>query len=281
MIKAYSESRNRCYLHPHRLAEQKCERCKTPLCAECTRDYRGQHLCEHCVEEIELAEAMKPTLASRVRDFFRSVRNTAIVLAVFGLILAGVFLIFRPFLNQPLTPEEFARMRYAVSGSFQTPEGINVNSTVLGAKVVAVTSERPGYDVKHLINEYTGEDYPGWRSATATFPQDVVVEHDQMAPVSKVILYQQAKEPRDTWAKDVEIDVSTEGPDRGFVKVGQWRLEQVAGPQRFTFPPTPSKWIRLRILSNYGSADYTSLDEFDAYVVTQSPYALPTESPTG
>lgn len=275
MLKAYSDARNRCYLHPHRLAELKCERCKTGLCSECAREYRGQRLCEHCVEELEYIEASKPTLASRVRDFFTSLRNTVLVVIVIALVGGGIFYLFRGFLNQPITPEEMARFRYAASGSFQTPEGINVNSTVLGAKIVSYSSQRPGFEVTHVINEYTGVEYPGWRSADASFPQDIVIEHDQITSVSKFIFTQQGNEPPATWVKDVEVDGSTEGADRGFTRIGQWRLEQVAGSQKLTFPPVNAKWLRLRVLSNYGSSDYTSLSEFDAYVVSQNPLAAP------
>ena len=282
MLKAYSDSRNRCYIHPHRVAELKCARCKTGLCAECSREYRGERLCERCVSELKLIEASKLTFSDRVRLFFRSLRNTLITIAVIAVVCGGVFYLFRGLMNQPITPEELARFRYAAAGSFQTPEGINVNSTVLGAKVVSFSSQRPGYEASHLINEYAGPEYPGWRSANATFPQNIVVEHQNAAVIQKVILTQQPNEPRSTWVKTFEIDVSTKGPNQGFKKVGEWTLKQKSGPQIFTFPPVPSKWIRLRILSNDGSTTYTSLAEFDAYVVPQNSFGspAPATSPT-
>lgn len=283
MLKAYSESRNRCYLHPHRPADQKCERCKTGLCDECIHEYRGQRLCQHCVEELDFIEASKPTFADRVRGFFRSLRNTLIVIAVIAVLCGGIFYLFRDLMNQPITPEMMARFRYAASGTFDTPEGVNVNSTVLGAHLVAFTSQRPGYEATHVINEYVGTSYPGWRSASATYPQDIVVEQQNVSAISKVILTQQPDEPHDTWAKDFEIQASTEGPDRGFVTIGRWQMRQIEGPQRFTFAATQSKWLRLRILSNYGSSTYTSLGEFDAYVVRNNPFGpqfTPEVSPT-
>ena len=133
-------------------------------------------------------EASKPTFADTIRDSLVNFRNGAVVVAILVLIGAGVLYLFRGLLSQPITPEEFARFRYAASGSFQTPEGINENSSVLGAKIVVYTSDRPGFEVKHLINEYLSEDYPGWRSATAAFPQDVVVQHDQATTISKVLV---------------------------------------------------------------------------------------------
>jgi hypothetical protein len=242
-----------------------------PLCGDCAQTYGGQKLCAHCVEELELIEASKPTLADRVRGLFTSLRNAVIFGVVLAAVLGGLFLVFRPLLNQPITPEEMARFRYAAGGSFQTPEGINANSTVLGAKVVSSTSQRPGYEAFHLINEYVGDAYPGWRSASATFPQDIVVQVGQESAVSKVILNQQPGEPAATDAKLVEVDASTTGPDGGWVVLGKWQLQPTLGNQKFTFAPTQAKYLRLRILSNEGSTDYTSLAEFDAYVVPQSP----------
>ncbi|HLH74564.1 MAG TPA: discoidin domain-containing protein [Chloroflexota bacterium] len=273
MLKAYANARDRCYIHPHRPAEVKCERCKIGLCDECAREYQGQKLCERCVGEILLIEAGKLTFADRVRLFFRSLRNTVIAVAVLAIICGGIFYAFHNLLNQPITPEELARFRYAAAGSFQTPEGINVNSTVLGAQIVSFTSQRTGYEATHLINEYAGPDFPGWRSSNATFPQDIVVAQQNLSTIQKVILTQQPGEPPSTMVKDFEVDASTTGPDSGFVKIGEWQLQQTDGPQRFTFPPTQEKWLRLRILSNYGSQDYTSLAEFDAYVVPQNPGA--------
>ena len=265
MLKSASEARYRCNLHPHRLAEKQCERCRTGLCTDCLRTYRGQILCEHCADELEQAFLSIPTFKERILAQLITFRNAMIVVLGVAIVAGGAFFLLRPLMNQPISPEEFARFRYAASGGFTTPEGVNANSTVLGAMVVSFTSDRPGFEVKHVINEYTGPDYPGWRSSTATFPQDIVVQHDQITTVSKVILNAQTNEPMATWVKHFEVAVSNDGPDRGFVTVGQWDMAQTAGLQRFIFPTTESKWIRLRILSNYGSSDYTSMNEFDAY----------------
>ncbi len=276
MLKMYADARNRCYLHPHRAAALKCDRCKTGLCSECVREYQGQHLCENCLNELELAEASKPTLGDRVRGSLITFRNAVIVVGIVVAVCGGVFYALRGTLNQPITPEQLARFRYAASGSFQTAEGTNVNSTVLGAQVVSFTSQQVGFEAFHLINEYVGDGYPGWRSADATFPQEVVVQSQGLTAVSKVILTQQPGEPTDTLVRDFEVDVSTQDPNPTWVIVGHWQAQQIGGLQRFTFPGAPTKLIRLRILSNYGSTQYTSLGEFDAYAVAASPGPQPT-----
>ena len=280
MMKASSEARNRCYLHPHRVLLTRCERCRTGLCADCIRTYHGQTLCQNCADEVELAFISIPTFRERVLQQLTSFRNAMVVVGIVALVSAGAFFLLRPLMNQPISPEEFARFRYAASGGFQTPEGVNANSTVLGAKIVFTTSERPGFEAKHVINEYTGPDYPGWRSATAIFPQDIIVSHDQITTVAKVVLYPQANEPPATRVRHFEIAVSNDGPDRGFTTIGAWDAENTAELRRFTFPATESKWIRLRILSNYGSTDYTSLNEFDAFSTPNNPLAAPTDTPS-
>lgn len=274
MVRAAADARNRCYVHPHREAEVKCERCRAPLCADCVQTLGGQNLCGRCVEELAFIESSKPTFAQRVREFFTSLRNGVIFAAVLVAILGGLFLVFRPLLDKPITPEEMARFRYAAAGGFQTPEGINVNSTVLGAKVVSFTSQRAQFEAFHLINEYVGDAYPGWRSESAAFPQDIVVQVSQASGVSKVILSQQPGEPAETDARLVEVDASPQSATGGWVTLGRWELKDTLGPQKFTFEPASAKYLRLRILSNYGSHDYTSLAEFDAYVVPQT--GLPT-----
>jgi hypothetical protein len=94
-----------------------------------------------------------------------------------------------------------------------------------------------------------------------------------------VILTQQPNEPTATRVKDFAVAVSTVGPDTGFTTVGQFEAQSTDGPQRFLFSAAPTRWIRLTILSNYGSPDYTSLGEFDAFVVPPGTNPIP-QTPT-
>ena len=118
-----------------------------------------------------------------------------------------------------------------------------------------------------MINESTGPGIPAWRSATANFPQEIVVALNEPANVQKTMLVDNPAEPPATYVRHFELLVSSFGPDRGFVSVGAFEAQQNADPQRFEFKPKSGQWIMLRVLDNYGSPAYTSLDEFDAYVV--------------
>lgn len=283
MLRAHLDARKRCYNHPHRETTLTCERCKTAFCEECLIEHDGARVCATCLRELEEAKAAELTFKERVLQSLRSL-GTGLIVAVVAIgVLGGLFFALRGLFDRPITPEELARFRYAVAGSFETDEGINVSSTVLGAKVVSWTSAAEGFPAKQLINEYFGPNVPPWRSADATFPQEIVVEFQDTSAVQKVNLVNSVSEPPETYVKDFEVLLSTEGPDRGFTSVGRFRMEQNSELQRFEFKPTPGRWIMLRILSNYGSQQYTSLDEFDSYVVPVNPakgQQTPASSPT-
>ena len=276
------EARKRCYNHPHRETDLVCGRCRTAYCADClgVSGDDGARLCATCAREVEAAEAAKLTFAQRLLVELRSFgRGLAVALAL-ALVLGGIFFAFKDTFDRPLTPEELARFRYAVSGTFETDEGVNLNSTVVGSAVVAATSEAEGYPAKQVINEFTNESIVAWRSADGTLPQSITTEFSQRGAPEKVTLQNHPNEPPDTWPKEFEILISTEGPDSGFVSVGRFTAAQTTELQRFTFPRTVGQWMTLRILSNYGSTEYTSLDEFGAYNVPVDPFGTSRATPT-
>ncbi len=274
-MRVHLETKKRCYNHPHRETQLACERCRASYCASCLQAYDGQQLCANCVRELEDAKAAIPTPRQRVEAFGQKLKVTAIVLVAVGLVGFGLFQVYRSSFERPLSPEELARMRYALAGTFQTSEGINVNSTVLGSKIVSVTSADPAHPAESLIDEYTGPGAPAWRSTSAAFPQNVVVGLGDLSSVQKVIFTNNSSEPADTYPKEVEVLVSTQGPDKGFTSVGTFQLTQTTDPQKFTFTSVQGTFIELRILSNFGSTAYTSLDEFDAYNVPNNPTVQP------
>ena len=278
MARIHVEAKKRCYNHPHRPTETLCERCKLSLCNECVVEYEGARLCASCQRELADLKALTPTFGERVRESFRSFTTSLIVVGVLGVIVVGMFFIVRPYIDKPLTPEELARFRYAAGGSFETPDGVNVLSTVLEGTVVSASSEAEGHVARNLINEYAGDAWPGWRSTDAQLPQEIVFAARETALIEKVILTNHPTEPVESYVKDFEVLVSTEGSESGFTSVGQWTLQANAEPQAFTFPQTAAHYIKLRILSRQGESPYTSLAEFNAFVVPFRP-GMPTETP--
>ena len=283
MIHAAAEARERCFDHPHRRATRKCFRCARGMCDECAKEWRhadgSRPACETCIAELEELDRITHIPAKeRVRRFGVSTRNFLIGLAIVAVLCVPGYFVVRRLMSTPISPEEFARFRYAAAGTFETEEGVNVLSTVLNARVVGATSEDPDHPAKRLIDEYVGTAYPGWRTVGSQFPQEVVFETGQPSRVEKVNVQQQPDEPPDTDVKEFEVLVSTQSPDGPWQSVGRFTAQQAPDVQRFTFPGVQAHWIKLRVLSNYGGP-YASLGEFDAYVLPQGPLARPTATP--
>jgi hypothetical protein len=209
-----------------------------------------------------------------------SLRNTLILIAILGVLAIPGSQLVKYMVETPISPEEFARFRYAAGGTFDTPEGTNFTSTVLGAKVLSATSNQPGHEEKRLIDEYVGPGYGGYRTAEGGLPAEVVIQAANPTKVEKLNFQQQPDEPPETWAREVEVLASMESPDGPFVPIGRYTLEQTEEIQRFLLPgPTDVAWIQLRILSNYGGA-YASLGEFNAFILPRGPFGMGTPQAT-
>ena len=275
MIRANLDARHQCHLHPHRPATEYCQRCRRPLCDECKHQYGDlDAICETCRNELEMADRMLLTPRERVLQGLVSLRNTIIVTAIFVAVFGGGFFLIRDNLDIELTPEELARFRYAMSGSLTTEEGVNATTTVLGASVVAATSERADHDAKRLIDEYNGPNFEGWRSLDVSFPQEIIVELTDRVIPDKVILSNHPTEPVNSYVKDFEVLLSLESPEGPWQSIGQWTAEQRPEIQRFTFESVPARFAMLRVLSNYGSREFTSLTSFELYVSIDDPMRL-------
>ena len=270
MIRANLDARHQCNIHPHRPASIYCKRCRKPLCDECARRYEDLKVCDNCLNELDMAERMKLTPWERVFQGLESLRNTVIATAIIGGIFAGGFFLIRDNLNIELTPEELARFRYAMSGSFATEEGLNATTTVLEASIVTATSQRTEHDARRLIDEYHGPSFEGWRSVDASFPQEVVVELTDRVAADKVILTNHPVEPTNSYVKDFEVLLSLESPEGPWQSVGRWTAEQHPEVQRFPFDSMLAEFAMLRVLSNYGSQEFTSLTSFEVYVTVDN-----------
>ncbi len=297
MLRAYLTDQKRCYLHAHRTVTTACARCRTPYCDEClstrtdglfaqvvARDERHPPplFCARCVEEVEALAALE---AERKRPFWQRWRPTraglhraAIYAAVITAVLVPIILVSRNLATTPLTPEEFARFKFGLMGGFQTQEGTNFLNTVYGGRFIRASApSAPGRDPSRLIDTWANVEVPGWRSQDAQFPQELVFALPRQLLVNKVILLPHPLDPAETWVNEFEVLVSTQSAESGFTPVlrGALSLEQgravlerdSARWPRFEFPETSASYVMLRVLSNHGSAEYTSLAEFEVYWV--------------
>jgi hypothetical protein len=108
----------------------------------------------------------------------------------------------------------------------------------------------------------------GWRSGAGAFPQQVGYELRGTASVDRAAFRHTLAAPSDSWANEVGLLLSTEGPDTGFYTVGRWTLARTTEPQEFRFWATPARYVRVCIYSNYGNRDSVSLGAFALGLVT-------------
>jgi hypothetical protein len=165
----------------------------------------------------------------------------------------------------------------------------NLVAAANGGRVVHVTSEAPepawaatnlidGKTVNYVLDRTgvpTGVEEPpagskGWSSANASFPQEIVFAFagDETKLINKVVIDPRTYDPPaiGRWARDVEVLVSQTAPDGVYQSVGgPWRLLRVPKPQTFEFIPIEARYVKLRVLSNWGSDRCVELGEFEVY----------------
>jgi hypothetical protein len=118
-----------------------------------------------------------------------------------------------------------------------------------------------GVDPGALTDGQVGGRVPAWRTAAGR----VTMELRYMTPlrsVGRVIFGHSEALPRESWAREVEVWISADPAAPETVLAGRWELAQTTVAQSFVFPPVSMRSVRLRVLSNYGSPEYTSLAEF-------------------
>lgn len=272
MIRAAAEARLRCSDHPHRRATRQCARCHRPMCEECAVKLDVDGLCEPCASELaELDRIQNIPTRERVRRFGVSIRHAMIFFTIVGAIVLAIALSMRSLLESPLTPEELARFRYAATGTFETPDGVNVLSTVLGASIYWASAQEPGHEAKRLIDEYAGEGYGGFRAPAASQPVDVFADTGQPTRIDKVIIRQQPGEALADYARAVELYAATASSDGPWQIIGRFELTQTLEPQKFPLGDArEARWLVIRFVANFGGANVT-LGEFNAFAPTRGP----------
>ncbi len=130
----------------------------------------------------------------------------------------------------------------------------------------AVAEQLPGTDGGALVDGMVGPTVPVWRAPTGYTTADLRLRVRDTTPAGRVVFAHSwgphGEAPPETWAKDVEVWIALSADGADAIRIGRWTLAQTTDAQEFPLPPTRVASARLRILSNYGSAEYVSLAEF-------------------
>jgi Mg-chelatase subunit ChlD len=144
----------------------------------------------------------------------------------------------------------------------------NLALFALGGAIVSYTSEYASFRASHLID---GDPVQDWRSGVPFhLPQEIVFAfHDDAAALIDRI--ELASGGMMTAPKVISVSTSLVSPVDGFEQVGEFTLKRAAGAQSVSIRRR-ARFLKLRILENWGSRDYTSLGEVRILEGSESAY---------
>jgi hypothetical protein len=112
-------------------------------------------------------------------------------------------------------------------------------------------------------NNLVDESNATWCSNDGNLPQSFVVELPNEHMIFRVGFDNSASGDTSENVREVRVFLSNEGEDIGFQEIGTFTLSQSDISQGFAVePPVRARWIKVDILSNYGSVEQTRLMEF-------------------
>ncbi|HBD06848.1 MAG TPA: hypothetical protein DCZ69_01185 [Syntrophobacteraceae bacterium] len=167
---------------------------------------------------------------------------------------------------------EVKLMGYFVEEEGKQQQLKNVLAEENGGKLVYFSSQYNDTDwaAKNLIDGKVGKD--NGYCAKDNKPAEVVFVLPSVTTLSQVAFNPMTREGPPNWAKDVEVQVSTQGPKVGFTSVGKFTLHNrqnidTSKPlpdQVFKIKPVQAKFIKLMLLNNHGGS-YTQMGEFKVF----------------
>lgn len=88
---------------------------------------------------------------------------------------------------------------------------------------------------------------------------------NELRNIGKIVLTPATSATPERWAKDVEVQVSTESAEGPYTAVQQLTLKRSPEPQEFIILPTKARFVRLMFRSNWGSDRAVALGEVEMY----------------
>jgi hypothetical protein len=168
----------------------------------------------------------------------------------------------------------------------RSTDTLDIAAKANGGRVIASTStfgNDKAYSADNLID---GTVWTGPQSKTRGWASDkfdpitrdsVIIgfSGNRLVKVGKIVLNPSTDLPRERWAKDVEVQTSTDSAEGPWTSLAQITLKQSPTAQEFPVLPTPARFVRLVFRSNYGSDRAVALGEVSVYE------AISTDDPVG
>ena len=153
----------------------------------------------------------------------------------------------------------------------------NIAAAQNGGRVLSSTStfeDDPLYAASNLIdgqvwNPARPQSSRGWASNRYDpISMDAVTlgfAGNRTFKLGRIVLNPTTDLTPERWAKDVEVQVSTQTAEGPYQPVAQLTLRQTAAPQSFDILPVDARFVRLQFRTNYGSDRAVALGEVEIY----------------
>jgi hypothetical protein len=154
---------------------------------------------------------------------------------------------------------------------------VNIAAAQNGGRVVSVSStidNDPAFNANNLIDGQVTSaarprDSAGWVSNRfdPIAMETITLGFKDNAPrlLGKIVLNPATAVAPERWAKDIEVQVSSESAEGPFRPIAQVSLRKTAEPQEFKFVPVQARYVRLMFRSNWGSDRAVGLGEVEVY----------------
>jgi outer membrane protein OmpA-like peptidoglycan-associated protein len=145
---------------------------------------------------------------------------------------------------------EIKVMGKLLPGASPAPGYTNVAATAAGARIEKHTSQYDdSWAAKHLLEEDGSSQWAGKSAAS----QEIVVALPAVSDVTDIAINNASREDPTTWARDVEVEVSTTVPYKDYKPVGRLSMPRIGDLHTLSLPsPTPARYVRVLFRSNHG-----------------------------
>jgi hypothetical protein len=136
-------------------------------------------------------------------------------------------------------------------------------AAIEGVKLVNFTSQLENvWDSGVARNLVDGNPESSWLSRDGQFPQTFIFEMPTRSAISEVSFNNPAYGDPVRGAKDIEISLSSQSASSGFRVVRTASLAKNDIGQGIALDGAPvGRWLKVRVLTNYGDKDHTSLGD--------------------
>ncbi len=266
-----------CPSHPHRIAEERCDRCYVHFCYECVEDVDERLLCARCSDEVAALARIREESRLTPRNVLRRIARKSVLIGVLvvALILLGVGALVTVFWRSAGSEVDFTLIRRIRAGFTQTfelaGEGFDFAEQLNEGRLRASSqSPDPLHNAERINDGLPDPQVPAWHSASADLPVDLLFISDKPRLMGKIVLWNHPAEDPSTYIKEFEVFVSPVDPAKDnsqLESVGVFVAEQITDVQRFEFdPPVPTLFTLIRVNSHYGSLDYLSAAEIGLFL---------------